>query len=321
MKIVVLDGHSLNPCDLSWAPIESLGSCSVFERVPPEDSAIIEAIGDAEAVLVNKVPISRRVLDACPSVRYIGVLATGYNAIDVAAAKEKGIPVCNVPNYSTAAVSQHTIALLLEICCHVGDHSQAVRSGRWEQCHDYCFWDHPLIELADKTMGIIGYGHIGQAVGRIAEGLGMRLLVNAAHPRPELEHEGCRYASLDEIYAQSDVISMHCPLFPETKEMINKDSIARMKDGVIFLNASRGGLMVEQDVADALNSGKIAAAGLDCLTEEPPVHGSPLISAKNCFMTPHIAWAPLETRRRLMNIVADNLAAFQKGQPVNVVNP
>lgn len=318
MKIVVLDGYAANPGDLSWNGIAQFGNLTVYDRTEPEQ--IICRIADAQVVLVNKVPISRETIAACPGLKMIGVLATGYNIVDVAAAREYGIDVCNIPAYSTDSVAQMTFALLLEICHHVGDHSAACHNGTWEHCPDFCFWNYPLMELAGKTMGIVGYGQIGQAVGKIAQAFGMRRLVCARHVRPELESETCHYVPLEELYARSDVISLHCPQFPETTGMINAKSIARMKDGVILLNTSRGGLLVEEDVAEALRSGKIYAAAVDVVSREPILSTNPLLSAPNCLITPHIAWAPKEARQRLMAIAEENLRAFCAGQPINVVN-
>ena len=318
MKIVVLDGYTLNPGDLNWDGIEALGEVTVYDRTPADK--IIERIGDAQAVYTNKTPISRATLDACKNVRFIGVLATGYNVVDIAAAKEKGIPVCNIPTYGTAAVGQFAIALLLEICHHVAHHSNAVHEGRWESNPDWCFWDYPLIELAGKTMGIIGFGRIGQTTGAIAKAMGMRVIASDSHPN-DAGRAIAEYVDLDTLLKTSDVISLHCPLFPETEGIINKDNIAKMKDGVIILNNSRGPLIVEQDLADALNSGKVYAAGLDVVSSEP-IHGdNPLLKAKNCLITPHISWAPKESRQRLMDIAVNNLAQFLKGTPANVVNP
>ena len=318
MKIVVLDGYTENPGDLNWDGIEALGEVTVYDRTPADK--IIERIGDAQAVYTNKTPISRATLDACKNVRFIGVLATGYNVVDIAAAKEKGIPVCNIPTYGTAAVGQFAIALLLEICHHVAHHSNAVHEGRWESNPDWCFWDYPLIELAGKTMGIIGFGRIGQTTGAIAKAMGMRVIASDSHPN-DAGRAIAEYVDLDTLLKTSDVISLHCPLFPETEGIINKDNIAKMKDGVIILNNSRGPLIVEQDLADALNSGKVYAAGLDVVSSEP-IHGdNPLLKAKNCIITPHISWAPKESRQRLMDIAVNNLAQFLKGTPANVVNP
>ena len=320
MKIVVLDGYTENPGDLSWSGLEALGELTVYDRTPYEAQAIIDRIGDADAVYTNKVPVSKEVLDACPSVKFIGVLATGYNVVDIQAAKEKGIPVCNIPTYGTDAVGQFAIALLLEICHHIGHHSRAVADGKWTSNPDWCFWDFPLIELAGKTMGIIGYGRIGQCTGRIAQALGMKLLVYDAYKNPALESETCRYVSLDELFAGSDVISLHCPLFAETQGIINRSNIGKMKDGVIILNNSRGPLIVEEDLTEALKSGKVAAAGLDVVSTEPIKEDNPLLTAPNCIITPHISWASKESRQRLMDIAVDNLARFLEGNPVNVVN-
>lgn len=318
MKIVVLDGYTLNPGDLNWGGIEALGEVTVYDRTPADK--IIERIGDAQAVYTNKTPISRATLDACKNIRFIGVLATGYNVVDIAAAKEKGIPVCNIPTYGTAAVGQFAIALLLEICHHVAHHSNAVHEGRWESNPDWCFWDYPLIELAGKTMGILGFGRIGQTTGAIAKAMGMRVIASDSHPN-DAGRAIAEYVDLDTLLKTSDVISLHCPLFPETEGIINKDNIAKMKDGVIILNNSRGPLIVEHDLADALNSGKVYAAGLDVVSNEP-IHGdNPLLKAKNCIITPHISWAPKESRQRLMDIAVNNLAQFLKGTPANVVNP
>lgn len=318
MKIVVLDGYTENPGDLSWDELGKLGDLTVYDRTA--DGDIVSRIGDAELVITNKTPISRDTLERCPSVRYIGVLATGYNVVDTGAAKEKGIPVTNIPAYGTETVAQYAISLLLEICGHVGHHSEAVHGGRWESCEDFCFWDFPMIELCGKTMGIIGYGKIGQATGRIAQAFGMKVLAFANHRRPELESETCRYTDLEELLEKSDVISLHCPLFPDTEGIINRETIAKMKDGVIIINNSRGQLIVEQDLADALESGKVLAAGVDVVSTEPIKGDNPLLKAPNCIITPHISWAAKEARERLMNIAVDNVKQFLAGTPVNVVN-
>lgn len=317
MKIVVLDGYTENPGDLSWEGLEKFGELTVYDRTP--EDKIVERIADADAVLVNKVPISRETLNACKNVKYIGVLATGYNIVDVEAAKEKNIPVCNIPTYGTAAVGQFAIALLLEICHHVGHHAAAVQEGRWEHNADWCFWDYPLIELAGKTMGIIGFGRIGMTTGTIAKALGMKVIAFDNHPNDE-GRSIAEYVTLNELFIKSDVICVHCPLFPSTEGIINKDSIAKMKDGVIIINNSRGPLVVEQDLADALNSGKVYAAGLDVVSTEPIKGDNPLLSAKNCIITPHISWAPKESRQRLMDIVVENFTAFMNSNPINVVN-
>ena len=321
MKIVVLDGYVENPGDLSWAGLEALGELRVYDRTDPGDAqAIIERIGDAGLVFTNKTPITRAVLEACPGIRFIGVLATGYNVVDVAAAKERGIPVSNVPAYGTASVSQFSIALLLEICHHIGHHSRSVRAGNWAKNPDWCYWDYPLIELDGKTLGIIGFGRIGRQEGRIARALGMEVV--AFDPLPCGEgREIAEYVGLDELYARADVVSLHCNLTPENAGMINAASIAKMKDGAILINNARGQLVNEQDLADALNSGKLAAAGLDVVSTEPIRPDNPLLGAKNCILTPHISRAPRESRRRIMDCSFANARAFLAGAPQNIVNP
>ena len=317
MKIVILDGYTENPGDLSWEAFEALGEVTVYDRTPKE--MIVERIGDAQAVITNKTPMTRQTLDNCPSIRYIGVLATGYNVVDTGAAKEKGIPVTNIPTYGTTAVAQMVFALLLEVCHHVGAHSQAVKDGAWSRNPDWCFWNYPLIELAGKTMGIIGFGRIGQAAGKIAKAFGMEVLAYDQYPNDAGRQIG-EYVSLDELYARSDVISLHCPLFPETTGMINKESIAKMKKGVIIINTSREPLIVEEDLAEALHEGKVYAAACDVVSTEPIRPENPLLGCYNSILTPHIAWAPKESRSRLMDIAAQNLKAFIDGAPVNVVN-
>ena len=320
MKIVVLDGAVENPGDLSWEELGKLGELTVYERTSMTDEAeIARRIGGASVVITNKTPITRGVLERCPSVRYISVLATGYNVIDCAAAREEGIPVSNVPAYGTDVVGQFAIALLLEICHHIGAHSEAVRQGRWEHSTDWCFWDYPLMELAGKTMGIIGFGRIGQKTGTIAKALGMEVLAYSPH-ESESGRAIAQYTDWDTLLAKSDVISLHCPLFPETREIINRETIAKMKDGVIILNNSRGPLIAEQDLADALNSGKVYAAGLDVVGEEPIRGDNPLLRAKNCIITPHISWASRESRQRILDCTVKNVKAFQAGAPIHVVN-
>ena len=321
MKIVVLDGYTENPGDLSWTELEKLGQLTVYDRTAYEESPLIaQRIGDAEVIVTNKTPISQQTLEQCPNLKLIAVLATGYNVIDCAAARKKGVSVVNVPTYGTASVSQYSIALLLEICHHIGHHDQSVHAGNWANSADWCYWDYPLIELEGKTMGIIGFGRIGQAEGRIAKALGMRVLAYDLYPSDSGRAVG-EYVDLDTLYRQSDVISLHCNLTPENTRMINKDSIAKMKDGVILINNARGQLIDEQDVADALNSGKLAAAGLDVVYTEPIREDNPLLKAKNCIITPHISWAPKESRQRIMDVTAENLRAFLAGRPQNVVNP
>ena len=319
MKLTVIDGYTMNPGDLSWKQYEQFGQLQVFEHSTEDEEEVIRRIGDAEIVIANKSKVTRRVIDACPNIRYITVQATGYDPIDYVYAREKGIPVSNVPAYGTASVAQFAIALLLELCGHAGHHDQAVRQGKWAACGDWCFWDYPMIELAGKTMGIIGFGRIGQAVGRIAAALGMEVI---AYNRSRSE-SGARiaeYVELDELLARSDVISLHCPAFPETVNIINKDTIARMKDGVMLINNSRGALVVEQDLADALNSGKVAAAAVDVVRGEPISEDNPLLHAKNCLITPHISWAPKESRQRIIDCTEANIRAFLAGTPQNVVN-
>ena len=317
MKIVVLDGYTENPGDLSWGGFEAIGETVVYDRTPGDQ--IVERIGEAEIVILNKTPITRATLEACPGIKYIGVLATGYNVVDTAAARERGIPVCNIPSYGTASVGQFAIALLLEICHHIGAHSDSVHNGDWERSADWCYWNHPLIELDGKTMGIIGFGRIGQATGRIAKALGMKVIAYDAHPN-DAGRALAGYVELDTLLATSDVIALHCPLFPETQGIIDRAAIAKMKDGVIILNNSRGPLIVEQDLADALDSGKVAAAGLDVVSTEPIRGDNPLLKAKNCIITPHISWAAREPRQRIMDMAVENLKAFLGGGAVNVVN-
>ncbi len=319
MKIVILDGYTENPGDLSWDALRAFGELTVYDRTPYEDAEIARRIGGAEIVFTNKCPIRRAVFEACPNIRYISVLATGYNIVDVACAAERGIPVSNVPTYGTAAVGQFAIALLLELCHHAAHHSEAVHQGRWAASPDWCFWDYPLIELDGKTLGVIGFGRIGQTTGRIAKAMGMRVLASGSR-ETEAGRAIAEYVPLDTLLRESDVIALHCPLFPDTQGIINRESIAKMKDGVILINNSRGQLIVEQDLADALNSGKVAAAGLDVVSTEPIRADNPLLTAKNCLITPHISWAPKEARERIMDVSARNLEAFLRGAPVNVVN-
>lgn len=321
MKLVILDGYRVNPGDLSWEAFAGLGELTVYDRTPLDDEdEIVRRIGESQVVLTNKTPVSRRTLERCPAVRYVGLLATGYNVVDVDAARERGIPVCNIPGYGTQSVAQFAIALLLELCCQVGHHDREVHAGRWSTCPDYCFWDTPLIELAGKTMGVVGCGSIGSAVGRIAAALGMEVIATGSRPW-EAGEKPFPYVPLEELLRRSDVVTLHCPLFPETRGMINRETIAMMKDGAILLNNSRGPLLVEQDVADALNSGKLYAAAVDVADREPIPADSPLLTARNCVITPHISWAPLEARRRLVEIALENLRSFLAGSPVHVVNP
>ena len=320
MHIVILDGYTENPGDLSWGELEKLGDLTVYDRTSlTDEDEIISRIGGAEVVLTNKTPISRRVMDACPSMRFIAMLATGYNVVDIACAKEKGIPVSNVPVYGTHSVSQFAIALLLEVCHHVGAHSESVHAGEWASNADWCYWNYPLIELEGKTFGLCGCGKIGGHTGAIAKALGMRVLIYDPYPNDAGRAIG-EYVTLDELFAQADVIGIHMPLLPSNTGLICKENIAKMKDGVIIINNSRGQIVAEQDLADALNSGKVAAAALDVVSTEPIRSDNPLLRAKNCIITPHISWAPKESRQRIMDTTADNIRAWLDGHPINVVN-
>ena len=321
MKIVVLDGYTENPGDLSWAPLEELGELTVYDRTSLTDEAeIISRIGDAEIIITNKTPISKNTMDACPNIKFIAVLATGYNVVDYEYAKGKGIPLSNVPIYGTRSVSQFAIALLLEVCHHIGHHSQTVYDGKWENCIDWCYWDYPLIELADKTYGLLGCGNIGIHTAEIAKALGMRVIAYDARETEAAHALGVEYVTLDELFAQSDVLGLQMPLFPFNTGIINKENIAKMKDGVIIINNSRGQMVVEQDLADALNSGKVAGAGLDVVSTEPIRGDNPLLKAKNCIITPHMSWGAKESRQRIMNTTVENVKAYLDGAPINVVN-
>jgi len=320
MKIVVLDGYTENPGDLSWDSLKALGETVVYDRTPYDEAEIQKRIGEAEIVITNKTPISRATLDRCPSIRFIAVLATGYNVVDCDAAKEKKIAVSNVPTYGTDSVSQFAIALLLELCHHIGHHSDAVHEGRWENNIDWCFWDYPLIELAGKTLGIIGFGRIGHRTGQIARALNMNVIVNDSFVNKAFVEEGFEYVDRDTLFAKSDVIVLHCPLFPDTMGIINKESIAKMKDGVLLINNSRGPLVVEEDLAAALDSGKVAGAAVDVVSTEPIKGDNPLLKAKNCIITPHMSWGAKEARQRIMDITVDNCRAYIDGNPQNVVN-
>lgn len=320
MKIVVLDGHAENPGDLSWHGLEMLGDVTVYERTDVHDEALIRArMGDAEAVYTNKTPLTGETIAAAPNLRFIGVLATGYNVVDLEAARRRDIPVCNVPAYGTQEVAQYAMALLLEICGSVGLHDRLVHEGKWAACPDFCFWETPILGLAGKTMGIVGFGRIGRALGRMAAAMGMKVLASGSRPCPEGEAIA-DYVPLEELLAKADVISLNCPLTPQTEGLINRQSIERMKPGVILINNGRGPLVMEQDLADALNCGRVYAAGLDVVSVEPIRPDNPLLTAKNCIITPHISWAARESRQRLMDIAVENLRAFLAGRPVNVVN-
>ena len=319
MKIVVLDGYTLNPGDLSWDKIKEFGELKVHDRTDFNPIEVLRTIGNAEIVFTNKTPIYKYVLSKAPNLKYIGVLATGYNVVDINTAKKLGITVTNVPVYSTNAVAQFTMALLLEMCHHVGNHNNAVQSGDWTKSIDFSFWNTPLIELSGKTMGIIGFGKIGQETAKIAQAFGLNILAYNRSKKIELESDTCRYVELDELLRTSDIISLHCPLSESTQGMINKEAISKMKNGVMIINTSRGGLINENDLKEALNSGKVAKAAVDVVSIEPIKADNPLLKAKNCIITPHIAWAPKESRSRLMQMAAENLEAYLNGLPINVV--
>ena len=320
MKIVVLDGYTENPGDLSWGGLEALGELTVYDRTSyVDDPVIAERIGGAEIAVINKTPISKATIDACPNLKCIAVLATGYNVVDYNYAKEKGIIVQNVPTYGTQIVGQYAVGLLLEICSHIGHHDKTVKEGKWENNIDWCYWDYPMIELYGKTAGIIGLGRIGQATAKILNALNMKVLAFDTF-QSEAGKALAEYVDLDTLLAQSDVIFLHCPLFPATEGIINKENIAKMKDGVILINNSRGQLVVEQDLADALNCGKVYAAGVDVVSTEPIKGDNPLLKAKNCFITPHISWAAQAARQRIMDITVDNVKSYIAGEPVNVIN-
>ena len=320
MKIVILDGHTLNPGDISWSGFEIYGDLTIYDRTKFETNEILKNIGDAEIVFTNKTPLPEDVLSNVPNLKYIGVLATGYNVVDVEAAKKYNITVTNVPSYGTNAVAQYTMAMLLEMCHHIGEHNRAVQMGDWSNSLDFCFWNYPLLELSGKTMGMIGFGRIGQATSKIAQAFGLKVLYYSKNRKTQFESENCQYASLDDLLRNSDIISLHCPLNDETKHVINKNSIAKMKTGVMLINTSRGPLIVEEDLKNALNNGKISGAALDVVSKEPIEVNNPLLQAKNCIITPHIAWASRESRMRLMDTAVKNLAAFLNGKPQNVVN-
>ncbi|WP_248723642.1 D-2-hydroxyacid dehydrogenase [Seonamhaeicola sp. ML3] len=320
MKIVVLDGYTLNPGDLNWSALEAYGDLTVHDRTPYDVETVIKTIGDAQIIYTNKTPLPKEVLEKVPQVKFIGVLATGYNVVDVDTAKSLSMIVTNVPAYSTQSVAQFTMALLLEMCHRVGDHSRAVHDEDWVNSVDFCFWNYPLIELEGKTLGIIGFGQIGQAVARVAQAFGLNILVFSRTKKADFESETLQFVDLDLLFKKSDIITLHCPLFDSTQGIINSANIKKMKDGVMIINTARGGLVIEQDLADALNSGKLAAAALDVVSVEPMQSDNPLLKANNCIITPHIAWAPKEARLRLLNITIDNLKAYLNGKPINVVN-
>lgn len=316
MKIVVLDGFTLNPGDLSWEGLERLGKCVIYERSAPHE--IVPRSADAEIILTNKAVLSRDHIFALPKLKYIGVTATGFNIVDVAAARERGILVCNVPAYGTASVAQMTFALLLELTQRVGHHAQTVRDGRWAASPDFCYWDYPLVELSGLTLGIVGYGQIGRAVGDLGRAFGMRVIASSRSKRSGTE--GTEFVDLDRLFAESDVVSLHCPLTPETKHLVNAERLGKMKPSAFLINTSRGPLIDEAALANALNRGTIAGAGLDVLSIEPPPGENPLFKANNCYITPHIAWATRAARARLMERSVANIEAFIRRTPINVVN-
>ncbi|MFD0751113.1 D-2-hydroxyacid dehydrogenase [Mucilaginibacter calamicampi] len=318
MRIVVLDGHTLNPGDISWDGLKQLGDVVIYDRTPPHE--VLARSQGAEVLLSNKTPVTAAVIEQLPQLKYIGLLATGYNVIDVDAAKRQGIVVANAPGYGTASVVQQTFALLLELTQRTQRHSDSVMAGDWARSADFCYWNYPLVELAGKTMGIIGFGHIGQKVGDVAVAFGMNIIGNSRTRTDQNARANFRWADIPELLEQADMVSIHCPLFPETQGLINAENLARMKSSAYLINTSRGPIVNDQDLADALNNGTIAGAGIDVLSAEPPRADNPLFKAKNCIITPHIAWATKEARLRLMDMVVYNVAAFIKGEPVNVVN-
>lgn len=320
MKIIVLDGYTENPGDISWGPIEALGEVTVYDRTAYEESDLIaERIGDAEVIVINKTPISKQTIDKCPNLRAIAVLATGYNVVDYEYAKEKEIVVMNVPVYGTDNVSQFAVSLLMEVCSHIGHHSDSVHNGEWASNQDWCYWHYPMIEVSGKTAGIIGLGRIGVNTAKILRAMNVNVIAYDAF-QSEAGKEVAQYVELDELLAKSDFIFLHCPLFPSTQGIINKENITKMKDGVILINNSRGPLVVEDDLAEALNSGKIAAAAVDVVSTEPIREDNVLLKAKNCIITPHISWATKEARERIMQTTADNIKSYQENKPENVVN-
>ena len=321
MKIIVTDGYVENPGDLSWAPLEALGEVTYYDRIGlTDEDETIRRIGDAEIAVINKAPVTRKVIDSCPNLKLITVLATGYNVVDVAYAKEKGILVCNVPTYGTACVGQYAIALLLEICHHIGHHDKTVHEGKWAENIDWCYWDYPLIELEGKTMGIIGFGRIGQAVANIARAFGMKVLVCTRTVRPEYAEDGVEFVDVDTLLVRSDVLSLHCPATPATRGLINAGALAKAKPGMILLNTARGALVDEEAVADALQSGQLAYYGADAFGTEPLPQDSRLRSLPNAILTPHIAWTTKEALQRLMDITTGNLRSFLVGKGENIVN-
>ena len=320
MRIVVLDGYTLNPGDISWKELENLGEVTVFDRTAYTTDVILQNIANADIIFTNKTPISKEVLEKIPNLKYIGVLATGFNVVDVEAAKNKNIVVTNIPDYSSRAVAQFTIALLLELCHNIGLHNTSVKKGDWVKSNDFSYWNTPLIELEGKTIGLIGFGKIGKATAKLAQAFGLKILVNTRTVDTSLATDNLEFVSLDNVLQNSDFISLHCPLTKETEGIINATTIAKMKKSAMLLNTSRGPLINEQDLAHALNHNLIKAAAVDVVSEEPMKGNNPLLTAKNCIITPHIAWAPKEARMRLMQIAVNNLKSFLNKQPINVVN-
>jgi glycerate dehydrogenase len=318
LACVILDGQTANPGDLSWSEIEAIGPCTVHARTAPED--IVARARDADVLLTNKTVLSGELIRSLPRLKYIGVLATGYNVVDVEAARDRGIPVCNVPEYSTPNVTQAVFALLLELTNHTGHHAETVRAGRWSACEDFCYWDGELVEIAGLTLGLVGYGRIGRSVAAVGRAFGMKVLAHRRTPAGDAQQDGVTMVDLERLLRESDVVSLHCPLTPETRGLINARTISLMKPSACLINTARGDLINEADLAAALDQGLIAAAGLDVLSVEPPPASNPLLTARNCIITPHIAWATRNARRRLIEVTAANLRAFAAGQPQHVVN-
>jgi glycerate dehydrogenase len=316
MQIVYLDSHTLNPGDLSWQGLTALGPCTTYDRTPPEET--VARAAPAEIILTNKTPLPRHVIEHLPRLRFIGVTATGYNIVDVAAARERGIPVCNVPDYASQSVAQMVFAHLLNLTLRVADHGRGVAEGRWSQNPDFCYWDFPLVELAGLTMGIVGFGQIGRTTAKIALAMSMNVL---AHEKAPVANSDVRFVGLDELFRESDVVTLHCPLTPETQHLVNARRLAMMKRSAYLINTGRGPLVDERALADALRAGQIAGAGLDVLSIEPPPPDHPLLAAPNCFITPHIAWATRAARVRLLDVTVANIRAFLASKPQNVVNP
>jgi len=320
MKIVVLDGYTLNPGDISWSALKELGELIVYDRTPYQNKAILNNIADAEIIFTNKTPIDKEILNKAPNLKYIGVLATGYNVVNIKLAKSKNIVVTNIPDYSSGAVAQFTMGLLLELCHNIGAHNVSVKNGDWVKSKDFCYWNSPLMELAGKTLGLIGFGKIGKATAKLAQAFGLKVLLFTRTVDQSLATDNLQFVSLDNLLEQSDFVSLHCPLTIETEEIINATTIAKMKQSAMLINTSRGLLVNEHDLAEALNEGKITAAAVDVVSEEPMKSNNPLLNAKNCITTPHIAWAPKEARVRLMQIAVNNLQSFLNENPNNVVS-